>query len=171
MILVAHYQSPKVLQPGKPPLHLPPSSVATQRPPILGRLCLSVAPMRRSHLYPTLCQLFIKWVAVVGAIPDQSLRLLLCKPRIESRFDKGDLMWASRRCVHGERKTRAVCHCHELRTLAPLGFSNICAPFFAATKVPSMKHSLKSSSPRALRSTARASNTRRSTPSLTHCWN
>lgn len=56
----------------------------------------------------------------------------------ESWFDKGDFMWASRSRVDGDRKTSAVCHCHELRTLAPLGFSNTGAPVFATTKVASI---------------------------------
>jgi hypothetical protein len=74
-------------------------------------------------------------------------------------------------CVNGERKTIAVCHCHELRTLAPLGLSDSCAPFLATTKVPSIKHSDKSRPPRTRRSSARVSSTRLSRPSLTHCWN
>jgi hypothetical protein len=80
-------------------------------------------------------------------------------------------MRASRRRVDGERKTRAICHRHELRTFAPLGLSHSESPFLATTNVPSIKHSDKSKSPRSLRSCARASSTRRSVPSLTHCWN
>jgi hypothetical protein len=73
--------------------------------------------------------------------------------------------------VDGERKTRAVCHCHELRALAPLGLSHVEAPFLAATNVPSIKHSLRSSSPRVRRSSAKTSSTSLSAPDLTHCWN
>ena len=52
-------------------------------------------------------------------------------------------MWRSRSRVHGEWKTCSVRNSHELRTLAPLGLSHCAAPFFATTKVPSMKHSAK----------------------------
>jgi hypothetical protein len=38
-------------------------------------------------------------------------------------------MRRSRRRVDGDRKTSRVCHCHELRTLAPLGLSDF-APLF-----------------------------------------
>jgi hypothetical protein len=37
--------------------------------------------------------------------------------------------------------------------------------------VPSMKHSLRSISPRVRKSSARTSSTLRSVPSLDHCWN
>jgi len=39
-------------------------------------------------------------------------------------------MQRSRHNVYGERKTRVVCHCHELRPLAPLGVSDTGAPLF-----------------------------------------
>jgi len=80
-------------------------------------------------------------------------------------------MRRSRRCVNGERKTSAVCNCHELRTFAPLGLSHSEPPFLATTNIPSIKHSLRSSSPRSRRSSASASRTARKTPSRTHCWN
>jgi hypothetical protein len=73
--------------------------------------------------------------------------------------------------VYGDRKTIAVCHRHELRTLAPLGLSHSEPPFLATTNVPSIKHSDRSRSPRSLRSAARVSSTLRSVPSRTHCWN
>jgi hypothetical protein len=79
-------------------------------------------------------------------------------------------MWRSRRNVYGERKTRAVCHCHELRPLAPLGFSDTGAPFFATTKVASMKHSSKLNLPRSSRSLASASSIPRNLPERTHSW-
>jgi hypothetical protein len=85
--------------------------------------------------------------------------------------DKPDFMRRSILRVDGERKTRAVCHCHELRTLAPLGLSHFAAPFFAVMNVPSIKHSDKSNSPRVRRSSAKVSSTRLSVPSLTQCWN
>ncbi len=66
-------------------------------------------------------------------------------------------------------KTSAVCHCHELRTLAPLGLADASAPFFVATKVASMKHSDKSSLPRLRRSSASASRMCLSSPPIS--WN
>jgi hypothetical protein len=80
-------------------------------------------------------------------------------------------MRRSRLCVDGDRKTSAVCHCHELRTFAPLGLSHFEPPFLATMNVPSMKHSLKSKPPLLWRSSAKISKSRSSRPSLTHCWN
>jgi hypothetical protein len=80
-------------------------------------------------------------------------------------------MRASRRRVDGEWKTSIVCHHHELRAFTPLSLTDCVPPFLAVTKVPSMKHSPKSTSPRSRRSRARASSTPRSVPSLDHCWN
>jgi hypothetical protein len=80
-------------------------------------------------------------------------------------------MRRSRRCVDGDRNTSAVCHCHELRTLAPLGFSHCAAPFLAPTKVPSIKHCVRSSLPRLRKSSASASRTCLNTPPSTQYWN
>src|SRR6516164_1448764 len=44
-----------------------------------------------------------------------------------------------------QRKTAAVDHHHPLRPLAPLGFSDFSAPFFAGAKLPSRNDSLHSS--------------------------
>ena len=49
---------------------------------------------------------------------------------------------ATDRCPPGmqsARNTLAVDHHHPLRSLAPLGFSDSCAPFFAGAKLPSRK--------------------------------
>jgi hypothetical protein len=72
--------------------------------------------------------------------------------------------------MSGKRKTRAVCYCYELDTLAPLGLSHPKPPFLAATNVPSIKDSLRSSPPCSLRSVASASSTRSYVPLLTHAW-
>jgi hypothetical protein len=171
LIVMSDNQSPVVLQPGKQPFYFPASPVAPQSPPILCGGFSSIVSVWSYHLYSSLCQLQIQWIAVICLIPYKMLRPLIGKTLGESVFDKGDLMRASRSRVDGDRKTRAVCHCHELRTFAPLGLSHTSAPFFATTNVPSMKHSLKSSPPLVLRSWARVSSTSFRTPPLTHCWN
>ena len=71
---------------------------------------------------------------------------------------------------YGDRKTRAVCHCHDLCTFAPLGFSHPLAPFFAMTKVPSMKHSVKSRSPRSCISCTNVRRITSNVPERTHSW-
>lgn len=161
---------PELLQPRKQPLDLPSSPVAAQRPAILRRRFLPVRLVRRDHLYALRSQLLVQWVRVISFVPNQSFGLLRCETLNESFSDKGDFMRRSRRRVDGEWKTRRVCHCHELRAFAPLGLSHFCAPFFATMNVPSMKHSERSISPLARKSSASASSTLRNVPSRDHCW-
>ena len=171
MVLVTHQNTTKVLQPCKQPLDLPATLVAAQAAPVLRRWLLPVRLVRRDQLHLLLSQFFVQRVGVIRLVTNQAFRRGIGEPLDESVVDKSDFMRRSRRRVNGERKTRAVCHCHELRTFAPLGLSDFCAPFLATTNVPSIKHSDKSRPPRARRSSASVSSTRLSVPSLTHCWN
>ena len=170
MIFVTDHEAAEVMQPGKQPLYLPSPLVATQRPAVLGGGLNAVVAVGRDQLYALRSQLPIEAIAVISSVPDESLRGLLGEPLIESVLDKGDFMRVSRRRVRGDWNTSAVCHCHELRTLAPLGLAHCGAPFFAATKVASTKHSRRSSLPRLRKSSASASSTPRNTPERTHCW-
>ena len=160
----------EVLQPSEQALDLPAISVAPQRSSILGRWFLTVRLVRSDQLDPLFTQLFVQRVTVVGTISNQSLWALLGKTACECSFDKSDFMRRSTFNGYGDRKTRAICHCHELCTLAPLGFSHSSTPFFAMTKLPSMKHSVKSSLPRSLTSFTRARNIFSKTPAWTHSW-
>ena len=171
MIFISRQNTPVVLQPRKQPLDLPPPLVASQLPPVLCIRFLPVLLVRRYHLNADCLKVGIQRVGVIRLIADQSFGLLVGKALNESLSDKGDFMRRSRSRVDGERKTKAVCHCHELRTLAPLGLSHFEPPFLATMNVPSMKHSDKSNSPLERRSSAKVSKTRWSRPSLTHCWN
>jgi len=161
----------EVLQPGKEALDLPSAPISPEQASVLRWRFDSIRLVRCDHLNALLLKFLIQRVRVISFIAYESLGLLKGKNLSESFLDKSDFMRASRRRVDGERKTMAVCHRHELRTLPPLGLSHFEAPFLATTKVPSMKHSVTSSSPRSLRSAARASSTRRRVPSRTHCWN
>jgi hypothetical protein len=127
-----------VLKPGKEPFDFPAMLVSSQRAAVLGRRLDAVVSVRRDHFNALAGELLIEDVAVVGAIADQANGSRSEKPFFESIVNKGDFVRRSRRKVDGERKTRAVCHCHELRTFAPLGFSDPEAPFFAIMKVASM---------------------------------
>jgi hypothetical protein len=66
--------------------------------------------------------------------------------------------------VVSQRKTFAVDHHHPLRALAPLGFADTCAPFFAGAKLPSAKASLQSNWPRSSSSARKARQARSHTP-------
>jgi hypothetical protein len=54
----------------------------------------------------------------------------------------------------GDRKTIAVCHCHDLGRFAAASDSNARPPFLAPAWEPSMYASLRSSFPRSRRSSA-----------------
>ena len=169
MIFVSHHESAKVLQPGKQSFDLPASAVATQYAPILGRWPRSILPVRGDELNALFRERRVQRIAVVGKIPDQSFGRIVGEALLDSVLSKGDFMRTSRRRVDGDRSASAVCHCHELRTLAPLGLADASAPFFALTKVASMKHSAKSSLPRLRSSSANASTICLNTPERTHC--
>lgn len=162
--------SAKVLQPGKQPLDLPAISITSQSSSILSARLLAVGLMRSDQFNPLVAQSVIQRITVVGTISDQSFRALLGKATLERSFNQTDFMRRSTFNGYGDRKTSAICHCHELCTLAPLGLSHPAAPFFAMTKLPSMKHSVKSSLPRSLTSLTSARSTCSNTPARTHSW-
>jgi hypothetical protein len=157
----------ELVKPGERPLNLPPSFVSTQWATVLAGRLDPVLAVWRNQFNAALCQLLIERITVVGAIPNKSLGSSHGDGFIEGSFDKGDFMWASRSRVHGEWKTMSVSNNHELRTLAPLGLSHFGSPFFATTKVPSMKHSERSIRPVSSRCRARLSKICRITPDLT----
>src|SRR5262249_29203954 len=168
--LVAHDQPTEIAQPGDEALHLPAAAKAAQRTTLL-RLGACAAPsVGRDHLHAQLPQGGIEWVGIVGAVADQAARQVGYETGVEGGRDEGALMRRSRGGTCGERKTKAVCHCQELRTFAPLGRSHTAPPFLATRNVPRVKHSERSSLPRSLRSRASASSTRSSVPSRTQRW-
>jgi hypothetical protein len=161
----------KVLQPGKQAFNLPAISVAPQRSSILSAGFLAVGLVWSDQFNSLFAQSLVQRVTVVGPISNQSSRTLFGKTACERSFDQSDFMRRSTFNGYGDRKTSAICHCNELCTLAPLGLSHPSTPFFAMTKVPSMKHSVKSSLPRSLTSRTSARSTCSNTPARTHSWN
>ncbi len=170
MIFITHHNSPEVLQPRKQSLDLPPPFVPAKFSAVLRFRSLAIGFVRRNQLNSKFFQLLVQRVGIIRFVTDHLFRSLIGEALADRSFDKFDLVWRSRSRVNGERKTKAVCHCHELRTFAPLGFSDCKAPFLAEAKVPSMKVSDKSSLPRVRKSSAKVSNTRLNRPSLTHSW-
>ena len=167
MIFIADDQPPKVAQPGEEPLHLPPPLVAAQRAPILSGRFFAIAAVRGNHLDPQLAEASVEGVGVIRAVANEASRQRGHQPIFQRGHYEGDLVGRSALGTDGERQTSAVCHCQELRTLAPLGFAHGAPPFLAAMNVPSMKHSLRSRPPRFCTSSARACRTRPNVPSRT----
>jgi hypothetical protein len=152
------------IQPGEQAFDLPSSAVTPQCPRILRGRLNPVALVRGDHFNALGRELSIERITVVGKIPNKSFGSSQREGLIEGSLDKGDFMWRSRSRVQGEWKTCSVRNNHELRTFAPLGLSHARAPFFATTKVPSIKHSERSILPRSSKSCANASTIARNTP-------
>lgn len=160
----AHHDALVFVQPGEQALDLPATPVAAQDSVVLGLGLGAIGAMRRDQRNALRREALIERITVVGTIPNKSSGSSQRDGLSEGSLDKGDFMWRSRSRVHGEWKTRSVCNNHELRTLAPLGLSHCAAPFFATTKVPSIKHSDRSILPRSSKSRAKASRIACSTP-------
>ena len=171
MIIESNQNTAEILQPRKQAFNLPTAFVAAQLSSVLRFSSFPIRFMRRNQFRAELSQLFIERVRIISLIANQLFRALVGKALKKSFLDKSDFMRRSRVRVDGERKTRAVCHCHEFRALAPLGLSHSEAPFFATINVPSIKHSDKSMPPRECKSSAKVSSTFLSRPLLTHSWN
>src|SRR5208283_151560 len=67
--------------------------------------------------------------------------------RGERGFREFDFRRGGRSQVVSQRNTLAIDHHHPLCTLAPLGFADASAPFFAEAKLPSINASLQSNHP------------------------
>lgn len=170
VIFISSHQPAEVLQPREQSFDFPSMPIAAQLSSVLGCFADAITFMRRDQVDPLRLHLCVQPITIVSLVANQSPRPPSNKALLHGSLDKGDFMRRSRRCVNGDRNTITVCHCHELRTLAPLGLSDCAAPFLAPTKVPSMKHCDKSNLPRVRRSSASASRIRFSVPVLTQYW-
>jgi len=149
--VVAHDQTPEVSQPSVGALHDPSPSVAPQGSTVLGRRPNAILFVRADQFDPATLQTLSQRIAVVCFVGDHPQRFLPrtarvmtpCYPdRGERRFREPDFCRGCRVKVVSQRKTAAVDHHHPLRPLAPLGFSDSAAPFFAGAKLPSRNDSL-----------------------------
>ena len=172
MVFVANNQAPEVLKPGKQPFDLPSALIATKLPTILGTLFTPLSAMRGNHLNATIIQKpLIKSIAVIGLIANNAIRSILRKAAVNGRLNQLYLMGRSALNVSGDRNTSSVCDGHDLGAFATLCLADSKTPFFAGTKVPSMKASRMSIPPRSDRSSASSWAMRLKTPDCTHCWN
>ena len=133
-----------IAKPGNRPFDLPTAFIAPERSAVLKFLSF-VLPRRRNKLNALLLKIFSKLIRVICFVSNQTLGFFA---QLINRFiNQCHLMWTGRGKGHSQRNTLAISHHHELRPLAPLGFPDFWAPFFAETKVPSIKHSAQSISP------------------------
>src|SRR6202162_333413 len=149
--VVSHGQASKVSQPSVGALHDPSPSVAPQGSTVLCRRSNAIDFVRTDQFDPPLPQALPQRIAVIRFVGNDPQRLLPRTARAmtpsysnrrERRFREFDFRRGCRVKVVSQRKTAAVDHHHPLRPLAPLGFSDSAAPFFAGAKLPSRNDSL-----------------------------
>jgi hypothetical protein len=150
--VVANDQSAKVTEPRQGALHLPATPVTTERSAILRGRFAAIPAMGCDQRDPARRQARTQWVTIVSPIGDDALRFLAWPPRAMSpgHANRRERLFCEPRFVRGgrvkllsQRNTLAVDHHHPLRALAPLGFSDFRAPFFAGAKLPSRNDSLQ----------------------------
>ena len=149
--IVTHHQASKIPEPGVGTFDDPASPVAPQRSAILRCGPHAILFVRADQFDPALPQALAQRIAVVRFVGDYPQRFLLRTTRVmtppyadrgERRLRELDFRRGCRVKVVSQRKTAAVDHHHPLRPLAPLGFSDSAAPFFAGAKLPSRNDSL-----------------------------
>ena len=159
--VVAHHQAAEVSQPADGTFHDPPFSIATQCAAILCCGANTIALVRADQFDPAPSQTIPQRIAVVRFVGNHAHRLLTRPARAMSaayadrrkrRFREPDFRRGCRVKLVSQRNTLAVDHHHPLRPLAPLGFPDSGAPFFAGAKLPSRNDSLQSSSSRSFNS-------------------
>ena len=128
-----------ISEPGNRAFDFPPAFVTPKRTAILGFWFPTIASMRDHKLNALFFKFTAKLVRIISFVTNQMLGFL-------ANFFKGLVRKFYLRRTgsvngHSQRNTFAVCQYHELRALATLGFPDFWAPFFAETKLPSMKHS------------------------------
>jgi hypothetical protein len=149
--VIAYDQAPIISQPADGALHNPTPPIPSQRTTVLHRRANAILLVRADQFDPAPPQPLAQRIAVVGFVGNHPHRLL---PRSactmasayadsrERRFRELDFRPGCRVKVVSQRNTRAVDHHHPLRLLAPLGFSDCGALFFAGAKLPSRNDSL-----------------------------
>lgn len=148
MILPTGYQAAEVMQPGKKAFHLPAFAVAAHPPLVVPSRSYASGAVRGEKNDFLFQELLAQPVTVVGLVGDQASGLFIQKALPQSRLNQSHFRRRSSLCVDGDRKTMSVSNRHDFAALAPLGFANFKAPFLAAEKLPSMKHSDRSNPPR-----------------------
>jgi hypothetical protein len=148
VVFPAGDEAAEVVQPGEKAFHFPAFAIATHSSLVIPSRSLSACSVRGKKDYFLFQELLPEPVTVVSLVGDQAIGLFLKKALLQGRIDQSHFRGRSSLCVDGDRKTMSVSNRHDFAALAPLGFTNASAPFLAAEKLPSMKHSDMSKPPR-----------------------
>src|ERR1700730_13207267 len=160
-----------IMEPSEQTLDFPATAIAAQHAAVLGDRSAPIPAVRRDQLHmETFADPLIQRIAVVGFITNQSFRRFVEDSALERGFDERGFIRRSADHVHGDRKTMAVCDCHDFAAFAAFCRADTRAPFFAELKLASMKASLRSSFTRSRRSSASVCSKRSNSPERCHCW-
>src|SRR6204780_3033450 len=171
VILPANNDATIVMEPSKQTFNFPATTVAAQGATVLGDGSTPVPAVRRDQFHTELFAYpLVQRITVVRFVADQSLRCLPQKSPLQRGFDERGFIRRSADHVHGDRKTMAVCDCHDFAAFAAFCRADTRAPFFAELKLASMKASLRSSLPRSRKPSASFCSNRGSSPQRCHCW-
>src|SRR5262249_38241039 len=120
VMFIANNQSTKVIQPGEEPFDFPTALDSPQRTPVLSDSIRPAAvPMWSDHVRTELVQhLLVQRVTVVGLISNEALRHIGNETLLQRLVNQLYFSRASTVCAYGDRKTIAVCNCHDLGALA-----------------------------------------------------
>src|ERR1700704_2924737 len=120
----------KVMKPSEQALHFPATPVAAQNPAVLRRRCDAHEFVRRDEVYAvSFVDALVEGIAVVSAVADHAFGGLGKESLVKRGFDELSFMRRSAGHVHGERKTMAVCDCHDFPAFAAFCRGNTTARF------------------------------------------
>jgi hypothetical protein len=171
VIFPSHHNATKIMKPREQAFDLPAAAaVAAQGATVLGCWLAAVLAVRRDQMHTQgVAQALIQRITVISFVADQSRGSFWGESLLESGFDEDGFIWSSAGQVHGDRKTMAVCNCHDFAAFPAFCRADSRAPFFAELKLASINASLRSSFPRSRKSSASFCSKRVSRPERCHC--
>jgi len=134
-----------IAQPGKSPLDFITTLIPSHLAAIIIFLLLVHASIRANHINAPAFQSVTKAIAVIALVGNQTFWIFSGSSTaftpdgniVQRFFEQLDFRWGRRVQVVSQRNTLAVDHHHPLRALAPFGWTDALAPFFAGAKLPS----------------------------------
>jgi hypothetical protein len=145
MSLIPHHKPSEVAEPRESSFDRPSAPVSSELSSIGVLGFHPVAAVGGDEFDVAGCEPASEGIAVCGSVVDDPLgqtkrsARFLQHDSIEHLLDQRRFVRRGRVEVDSQRKTFAIDHHHPLRTLAPLGFPDEGAPFFAGAKEPSAK--------------------------------
>ena len=121
-LLPADAQTPEVLEPADGTFHGPTPCVAAERTSILGNVFrLAIAAVGRDHLDPFYRHRFIKPVAVIGLVANDSLGGPLREHEVKQPLNQGALVGCGRHRIDRYRKPSRIDQNHDFYAFSDSG--------------------------------------------------